>query len=41
VVAWLAVAGFMRYIQTRSLIPFAVYRVVLGLIVLGAALAIA
>lgn len=36
-VAWLAVAGFMRYIQTRSLIPFAVYRILLGLAVLAVA----
>jgi len=28
--AWLAVAGFMRYIQKRSLQPFAIYRVALG-----------
>ncbi len=34
VVAWLAVAGFMRYFQTRSLVPFAIYRVFLGLAVL-------
>lgn len=34
VVAWLAVAGFMRYIQKRSLEPFAIYRVVLGGVVL-------
>ncbi len=37
VVALVAVAGFMRYIQTRSLVPFAYYRIVLGLAVLGAA----
>lgn len=35
VVAWLVVAAFMRYIQRRSLAPFAVYRVILGLVVLG------
>jgi len=34
VVAWAVVAGFMRYIQTHSLYPFAVYRVVLGVAVL-------
>ncbi len=34
VVALITVAGFMRYIQTRKLKPFAYYRVVLGLIVL-------
>jgi undecaprenyl-diphosphatase len=33
VVAWLVVAGFHRYVQTRSMYPFAVYRVVLGVIV--------
>ncbi len=33
-VAWVAVAGFMRYIQTRSLAPFAIYRVILGAAVL-------
>jgi len=35
VVALLVVAAFMRYIQTRKLWPFAVYRVLLGLVVLG------
>lgn len=35
IVAWLVVAAFMRYVQTRKLWPFAVYRVGLGLIVLG------
>ncbi|MBN2559641.1 MAG: undecaprenyl-diphosphate phosphatase [Phycisphaerae bacterium] len=35
VVAWGVIAAFMRYIQTRSLQPFAIYRVVLGLVVLG------
>lgn len=34
-VAWAAVAGFMRYVQTRALYPFAVYRLFLGLAVLG------
>lgn len=34
VVALLVVAVFMRYIQTKSLWPFAVYRVILGLAVL-------
>ena len=34
-VAWLAVAGFMRYIQTHSLQPFAIYRVLLGAAVLA------
>ena len=35
VVAWLAVAGFMRYIQTRPLYPFAIYRILLGVAVLS------
>jgi undecaprenyl-diphosphatase len=35
VVALLVVAAFMRYVQTRRLWPFAVYRVALGLLVLG------
>ncbi|MCG8406849.1 MAG: undecaprenyl-diphosphate phosphatase [Phycisphaerales bacterium] len=34
-VAWVVVASFMRYIQTRSLYPFAVYRVLLGITVLA------
>lgn len=34
VVALLVVAAFMKYIQTRKLWPFAVYRVVLGVVVL-------
>lgn len=37
VVALLVVAAFMSYIRKRSLIPFAIYRVLLGLIVLTAA----
>lgn len=35
VVAWAVVAAFMRYIQTRPLWPFAIYRAVLGVAVLG------
>ncbi len=35
IVAWVVVAGFMKYLQTRSLAPFAVYRVILGLGVIG------
>jgi undecaprenyl-diphosphatase len=35
VVALLVVAGFMRYIQTHKFAPFAVYRIVLGAIVLA------
>lgn len=34
-VAWAVVASFMRYIQTRPLHPFALYRVLLGIVVLG------
>ncbi|MBI4870388.1 MAG: undecaprenyl-diphosphate phosphatase [Candidatus Riflebacteria bacterium] len=35
VVAWLVVAAFMRFIQTHSFRVFAVYRVILGLLVLA------
>lgn len=35
VVAWVVVAAFMKYLQTRSLAPFAIYRVILGLVVIG------
>lgn len=34
VVAWAVVAAFMRYIQTKPLWPFAVYRVAIGIVVL-------
>lgn len=34
-VAWAAVAGFMRYVQTKELAPFAVYRILLGVAVLA------
>lgn len=34
-VALLVIAAFMKYIQTRKLWPFAVYRVILGIAVLG------
>ncbi len=34
-VAWAVVAAFMRYIQTRPLWPFAIYRAILGLAVLA------
>ncbi|MFQ5502285.1 MAG: undecaprenyl-diphosphate phosphatase [Phycisphaerae bacterium] len=33
-VAWGVIAGFMRYIRSRSLEPFAIYRVILGVVVL-------
>lgn len=35
VVAWVVVAGFMKYLQTCSLAPFAAYRVILGLAVIA------
>ncbi|HPF38847.1 MAG TPA: undecaprenyl-diphosphate phosphatase [Phycisphaerae bacterium] len=38
VVALVVVAAFMSYVRKRSLIPFAVYRIVLGIVVLGALL---
>ncbi|MFQ5411751.1 MAG: undecaprenyl-diphosphate phosphatase [Phycisphaerae bacterium] len=34
-VAWAVVAGFMRYIRSRSLEPFAIYRILLGAAVLA------
>ncbi len=33
-VAWAVVAGFMHYVQNRSFTPFAIYRTLLGLVVL-------
>lgn len=33
-VAWVVIAGFMTYIRRYSFVPFAVYRIVLGVIVL-------
>lgn len=35
VVAWVVIAAFMRYIQTKTLEPFAYYRIALGLAVVG------
>lgn len=35
VVAWFVVSGFMRYVQRRSLKPFAIYRIILGIAVLA------
>ena len=35
VVALVVVAGFLTYVRTRRFTPFAVYRVVLGLVVLA------
>jgi undecaprenyl-diphosphatase len=32
-VAWVVIAGFMSYIRRYSFIPFAIYRIILGLIV--------
>jgi undecaprenyl-diphosphatase len=31
---WLAVAGLLRFVQTRSFTPFVVYRIILGVVVL-------
>ncbi len=36
VVALLVIAAFMRYIQTHKFAPFAVYRIVLGIVVIAA-----
>jgi undecaprenyl-diphosphatase len=33
-VAWVVIAGFMAYIRRHSFVPFAVYRIALGLVVL-------
>jgi undecaprenyl-diphosphatase len=33
-VAWVVIAGFMAYIRRHSFVPFAVYRIALGLLVL-------
>jgi undecaprenyl-diphosphatase len=35
VVAWVVVAGFMRFIQTHRFTSFAIYRIALGVIVLA------
>lgn len=35
IVAWVVIAGFMRFIQTHRFTSFAIYRIVLGIIVLG------
>ena len=35
IVAWLVIKAFMRFIQTHRFTSFAIYRIVLGLIVLG------
>ncbi|HKQ47659.1 MAG TPA: undecaprenyl-diphosphate phosphatase [Phycisphaerae bacterium] len=35
IVAWIVVAAFMAYIRTRPLWPFAIYRVLLGLFLIG------
>jgi undecaprenyl-diphosphatase len=31
---WLAVAGLLRYLRTRSFTPFVVYRVVVGIVLI-------
>jgi undecaprenyl-diphosphatase len=36
VVAWAVVRGFIRYLKSHGLEPFGIYRMVLGLVVLGA-----
>jgi undecaprenyl-diphosphatase len=38
VAGWLAVAGLLRYVRTRSFLPFVIYRVVLGVALLGVAI---
>jgi undecaprenyl-diphosphatase len=38
VAGWLAVAGLLRYVRTRSFLPFVIYRVVLGIVLLGVAI---
>jgi undecaprenyl-diphosphatase len=35
---WLAVAGLLRYVRTRSFLPFVIYRVVLGVVLLVVAI---
>jgi undecaprenyl-diphosphatase len=35
IVAWIVIAAFMRYIQTHKFRPFAIYRILIGLLVLG------
>lgn len=34
---WLAVAGLLRFVQSRSFAPFVVYRIILGIVVLAIA----
>jgi len=38
IAGWLAVAGLLRYVRTHSYLPFVIYRVVLGLALLGVAI---
>jgi len=38
VAGWLAVAGLLRYLRTRSFLPFVIYRVVLGVVLLVVAI---
>lgn len=35
---WLAVAGLLKYLRTRSFLPFVIYRVVLGVVLLAVAI---
>ena len=34
IVAYIVVAWFMRYVQNRGFVPFAIYRLVLGAVIL-------
>jgi undecaprenyl-diphosphatase len=36
IVAWIVVAGFMRFIQTHKFTSFAIYRIILGTVVIAA-----
>ena len=38
VAGWLAVAGLLRYLRTRSFLPFVIYRVLLGVVLLVVAI---
>ena len=33
-VAWIVVAWFMRWVRERGFVPFAIYRIVLGIVLL-------
>jgi undecaprenyl-diphosphatase len=34
-IGWAVIAWLMRYIQKRSFLPFVIYRIVLGLVIMG------